>query len=291
MSRPASHNHHDLHPVQRSSLLLMLPALFLSALPGTAVQAKPDFLSTALPEFECLITPEMVVEVFSPTEGIIEKVLVDKSDTIKKDQILAHLEATLQEATVAEAQARSDMDDEVNLKKTNLNFAKRNLVRMTELHNKKNISPFEIDEAKTAVKLAELEFKKAKSAKHLAKLELNHARRILNLRTLRSPINGIVVERYISPGESATDRPVFRLAQINPLRVALIVPVDYFGQINPDMQAKITPEISSLGSFNATVTVVDKIVDAASGTFSVRLALPNEDLKLPGGLKCKAEFF
>jgi len=38
------------------------------------------------------------------------------------------------------------------------------------------------------------------------------------------------------------------------------------------------------------VTVVDKVMDAASGTFGVRLALPNPDLALPAGLKCKIRF-
>jgi membrane fusion protein (multidrug efflux system) len=38
------------------------------------------------------------------------------------------------------------------------------------------------------------------------------------------------------------------------------------------------------------VTVVDKVVDAASGTFGVRLELPNPDLKLPAGLKCTVRF-
>lgn len=37
----------------------------------------------------------------------------------------------------------------------------------------------------------------------------------------------------------------------------------------------------------ARVTVVDRVVDAASGTFGVRLALPNPGHRIPAGLKCK----
>ena len=40
----------------------------------------------------------------------------------------------------------------------------------------------------------------------------------------------------------------------------------------------------------ATVTVVDRVLDAASGTFGVRLALPNPDLLLPAGIRCKISF-
>jgi hypothetical protein len=40
----------------------------------------------------------------------------------------------------------------------------------------------------------------------------------------------------------------------------------------------------------ATVTLVDKVLDAASGTFRVRMRLPNRDGSVPAGLRCKVEF-
>jgi hypothetical protein len=40
----------------------------------------------------------------------------------------------------------------------------------------------------------------------------------------------------------------------------------------------------------ATVTVVDRVVDAASDTFGVRLLLPNPDYRIPGGVRCEIRF-
>ncbi len=40
----------------------------------------------------------------------------------------------------------------------------------------------------------------------------------------------------------------------------------------------------------ATVIVVDRVIDAASNSFRVRLELPNPDNALPPGLRCKLEF-
>jgi hypothetical protein len=40
----------------------------------------------------------------------------------------------------------------------------------------------------------------------------------------------------------------------------------------------------------ATVTVVDRVIDAASGTFVVRLELPNPDYTQPAGTRCRASF-
>ncbi|MEM9242054.1 MAG: HlyD family secretion protein, partial [Pseudomonadota bacterium] len=43
------------------------------------------------------------------------------------------------------------------------------------------------------------------------------------------------------------------------------------------------------GTHMAEVTVVDQIFDAASGTFGLRLELPNPDGKIPAGTRCLVE--
>jgi multidrug efflux pump subunit AcrA (membrane-fusion protein) len=52
----------------------------------------------------------------------------------------------------------------------------------------------------------------------------------------------------------------------------------------------VSPEEPVGGEYPATVTVVDRVVDAASGTFGVRLELPNPDRALSAGLKCRVRF-
>jgi multidrug efflux pump subunit AcrA (membrane-fusion protein) len=56
------------------------------------------------------------------------------------------------------------------------------------------------------------------------------------------------------------------------------------------MRARVMPESPVGGSYDAQVTVVDRVVDAASGTFGVRLALPNPDHRIPAGIRCQIEF-
>ena len=81
-----------------------------------------------------------------------------------------------------------------------------------------------------------------------------------------------------------------KVAQIHPLRVEVIAPVTLFGKITFDTLAEILPEATVNGTYTAKVTVVDRVVDAASGTFGVRLDLPNPNYRLPAGLKCKVRF-
>ena len=145
-------------------------------------------------------------------------------------------------------------------------------------------------EAETELKLAESELKLAKREKLIAKLEYQQAIQRLRERSIHSPFGGIVVKRYLALGESVADKPIIKLAKLNPLRIELILTAELFGLIKVGMVAKIIPELPNYIPKQATVTVVDKLIDAASGTFGVRLALPNPNYSTPSGLRCQAQF-
>ena len=50
------------------------------------------------------------------------------------------------------------------------------------------------------------------------------------MRTIRSPINGVVVERFMSPGEFPKQERILKLAQLHPLRVEAYVPISMLGR-------------------------------------------------------------
>jgi ribosome maturation factor RimP len=54
-------------------------------------------------------------------------------------------------------------------------------------------------------------------------------------------------------------------------------------------RAQVTPEMHGRQTHRAVVSGVDRVIDAASNTFRVRLELRNPDGKLPPGLRCKAD--
>lgn len=126
--------------------------------------------------------------------------------------------------------------------------------------------------------------------KHLAALELQRTNAELAQRTIISPVNGVVVERFMHPGEFSKQDKLLKLAQIDPLRVEVFVPVALYGQVAVGQEAQVRPEAPVGGMYTAKVVVVDRVIDAASGMFGVRLAMPNPELKLPAGLKCKIRF-
>jgi len=89
-------------------------------------------------------------------------------------------------------------------------------------------------------------------------------------KTIGSPINVVVVERFWSPGEYGSgqlkrEAPILKLAQLDPLRVEAYARVSLYEKISVGMQAKVS---------------VDRVIDSASSTFRVRLELPNPNQHL-----------
>ena len=150
------------------------------------------------------------------------------------------------------------------------------------------------DEALAEKRLADAEVITANEDRRLAEIEYRRLSEHLRLRTIKSPVDGIVVDRMLNAGELADNRdlrkPILRLADIGKLHVEVLMPLDAFGKLALGQNVEVHPEPRVGGRYTATVKVIDQVHDAASGTFGVRLEMANSGLKLPAGIKCKASF-
>lgn len=269
---------------QNNNITFLSLRVFILCLFSTSVHALE---AGAL---DCLIEPETVIEVSSSVNGIVAQMYVENSDIIRQGQALAELDSSIEKATLALAKLKAEINDEVTAKKINRTFAKSKMSRIRSLYKKKSVSSHEKDEAKTEMALAEHEYQQAKNNKRIAELEYEKAKKEVEQRKIKSPINGVVVERYVSPGELVNDRPLLKLAQIDPLKIEVIVPAELFGSILPGSKALVLPENSTDKAIEVAVKRVDRVIDASSGTFGVWLTLPNRNNKIPSGLKCKIRF-
>jgi len=241
-------------------------------------------------QLDCIIEPYQLISVGTGVQGVVDEVLVNRGDHVKKGQILAKLESSVQEVAVKLARARAETEALLQTNQARLDFGIRRLTRTQELFENEISSLSELDEAETSKILAELGLIEAKDNQRIAKLELERAEAELALRTIASPITGRVVQRFLSKGELATGSPIVQISQLDPLKVTVFSPVSLLGNITVDMDANVKPESPVGGEYTAKVTVVDSIIDIPSRTFGVQLELPNPDYTLPAGLKCQVEF-
>jgi RND family efflux transporter MFP subunit len=241
-------------------------------------------------QFGCLIEPDVVLDISSPVDGVIASVDVERGDVIQANQIVFRLEAGNQQAELNEARARAESDTAISLEQVRVNYARQRFERLEELQRSKLVPAQERDEAKLEAEQARLELQQALDNKRFAGLQMERARIALEQRTVRSPIDGIVTDRFLSAGEYVKERPVLKIARIDPLRVEVVLPAERFGTLQSGMQAEVTPLLSGLQSYKAEVSQVDPILDTASGMFRISLRLPNPEHRIPGGVECRVHF-
>jgi RND family efflux transporter MFP subunit len=230
------------------------------------------------------------VEIGSPVRGRIQSLLVERGDAVSKGQVVAELDAAIERAAVEAARLRAQMEGDIRARTASARLGQRKQARAKKLYASNAMSLDVREETETEADLARYELQRAHESQQLAQSELDKAIAALEQRTIRSPLDGVVVERRMAAGEVVDEQTILRIAQIDPLRVEVVLPAAMFGQIQPGMRAALTPEQSGDQVHVAEVKIVDRVIDAASGTFEVRLDLPNPGGAIPGGLNCQVRF-
>lgn len=237
--------------IARAGLLFLLPAIAL------AQEAWPEPAG-----LEGLLVPNEKIEVASPVQGVVMEILVERGIPVKEGQILARLQDEIEEATIQRTAAA-------------LEFNERKLARNQKLYDKSLIAPHEIDQLRTEAKLTEL--------------ELNEARVKREIKRIKSPIDGIVLERLVGPGEFVGSNPLLVLVKIDPLFIEVSAPAAHFGAIKVGDMAKIRIEGAIKQVQQAAVKVIDPVINPTSATFGIRLEMANPGNRIPAGLKCLVE--
>jgi multidrug efflux pump subunit AcrA (membrane-fusion protein) len=191
---------------------------------------------------------------------------------------------------VAHAQARAQMQSEWSAREADLKLAKLELARIEDMHQQDLAPTQQRDEAGVRKQVAQAGLALALENQKLVQIELQRAHHDLAQRPLRSPMNGVVVEQLIFPGEFIYDEPIMSIAALDPLRVEVVLPAEYFGSVQWGSQTLIYPELDKDNPINAPEDAVDAWLDTRSGTFGVRLSLPNKDQGITAGQKCSVDF-
>lgn len=237
----------------------------------------------------CLIEPHRVSEVGSPVIGVIDKTLVERGDRVVAGQPLASLRADVERHSVAVAASKAQATGEFKAAEANAELARQKLVRAQDLAARQFVSSQALEQARAEALVADNRLAQASEQRGIFAREHELAQAQLGLRTIRSPISGVVVERYLSAGERVEEKAIFRIAVVNPLRVEVVLPSSFYSVVRNDMSVTVTPDFPGAAPRLARVMLVDRLIDGASNTFRVRLELSNADFSLPAGLRCKAD--
>ncbi len=216
--------------------------------------------SNSAKQVSCMIEPSEVIEVASPVQGIIDDVMVDRGDYVKTNQIIATLKKGLEEVNV-------------DLYQTRLIFREQVYERMHEVYKKKFVSSDDYDQIVIE--------------RDIAKYELAREIELLDMKTIKTPLSGYIIDKYFSSGEYVETQAIVRIAKIDPLNVEVTVPLSMLGDVKVGDEARVYLEnnIKEVPLL-ARIDIIDRNIDPASGTFGIRLILPNPRHSIPSGIRC-----
>lgn len=266
--------------------ILPIFALLTAPIP-THAQGTPPSDATA---GTCIIKPHVSVQLGSAVSGLLSAILVDRGDTVKQGQVVAQLESSVEQATLALDRTRASNDSAIKVEQADMELSMREAERKKFLVEQKIANLNSLDELQTKVREGELRVQQAQMDQRLAALTAERSERALALKQIRSPVDGVVIERKLSAGEYIYEQTsIMTIAQIDPLNVELVLPLDRYGSIKVGSTAMVHPVAPVGGAYAAKVEVVDPVIDAASDTFGVRLVLPNPSRAIPAGIRCTVE--
>lgn len=242
-------------------------------------------------EFDCVIDPARVVKLGSPVTGILAEVLVNRGDIVKSGEIVARMDMDVEQVSVEVDRLRAESTAEIDAQSTRNDLLRKELDRATALMKTGASTQQRVDDLTAQLKVGMQELERLEIQRKMAALTLRRSETQLSQRLLRSPVHGIVQQRVLTGGEFVNQQShILVIAQLDPLLVETFLPVVHYKSIRPGQVATVTLQGAVEGKFDATVTVVDRIFDAASKTFGVRLELRNKNYALPAGQVCKVAF-
>ncbi|MBK7670612.1 MAG: efflux RND transporter periplasmic adaptor subunit [bacterium] len=230
------------------------------------------------------LQPVTTVQVGTQVSGIVDEVLVDFNSHVTAGQVIARIDKTLLISAVSSSRAQLERIE------AEQRHAEAEYQRLSELHDQKMISDSEFN-------TAQYNRDAARASVKSAKVDLERAERNLGYATITSPIDGIVVQRSIDPGQtvqaSFSAPQLFQIAgDLAAMQILVSVDESDIGQIKVGLPVKFTVQAYPDDSFSGTVRQVrlQSVTQENVVTYIAVVDVPNADQRLLPGMTASVEF-
>lgn len=246
------------------------------------------------------VQPTNQVDVGSELSGIVDKVLVEENDRVRRNQVLALLDASKLEDTIAKsrgalAQAQAQVQQAAATAHEK-QLAYDRLKGIASLSHGGIPSKSDLDAAAADLQRAVAGQAVAQAAVVQAGAQLRSDRTNLDKASLRSPIDGVVLARKIEPGQTVAaslQAPVlFTLAEdLAQMQIEVDVDEADVGQVHEGQQATFTVDAYPARRYPARIARVDygSQVKQEVVSYLTVLTVDNDDLSLRPGMTATAE--
>ena len=241
---------------------------------SSASEPSTDY-APASNAIEGFTEPYADLQLAASETGTLKAIEIAEGDTVKAGQVIASLDDRVLQASLKVAAMAAKAIGEVDAAEASLAIREIEYQKLTELFGRNHASQRELDRVQGDLKVARARLNIAKEESAVRQLERDRILAQLQQRSIVSPIEGAVVEVMKETGEfvSPSDPVVARIVQLDPMLVAFSVPAS-----QRSLLAKNQPVLMTVGSASEVfgrIEFVSPIADASSGTFRVKIMLPN----------------
>jgi HlyD family secretion protein len=234
------------------------------------------------------LQPLRTVNVGSQVSGVVSALEADFNSVVRKGQVIAQLDPSLFKVQVdLQAAAVDRQKGEILNQEMQLQNETVALQRAQALFDKGLVAQQALEDARLQVSVRTTQLDAARKALKTAEANLDQAKLNLSYTTIRSPIDGVVVNRLVDVGQTVQSSmnvaQFFTLAtDLRQLRLEAVVDEAEIGRIRPGMTAEFTVDAYGDDTFQGTVETVTLNAQTSNNvvTYPVWINVPNPDVKL-----------
>lgn len=238
-------------------------------------------------EFSGYIINRERIEISPRFMGVVKWIGVKKGDAVTNSQVVVLLDDAEYQARLRQAEGA------VATAKASLTKAELDLERVSQLARTDIASKEAQDNARIGLEVARATLKEADGARELAQTYVDWC-------TIRSPINGVVLEKLVDPNELVTPQSfggtrgpstaLIAVADPKDLQVEIDLNEQYLSRISLNQKCRVTPEAYLDRPYEGYVAEIAPEANRAKGTLQIKVQILNPDKFLTPELSAKVEF-
>ncbi|MCA9199184.1 MAG: HlyD family efflux transporter periplasmic adaptor subunit [Planctomycetales bacterium] len=259
------------------------------------------FIVSVLPNLTCadiyegFTEPKESTSVSAAVTERIQNVLVTRGQVVRRDDVLVQLEDRILQQDRRLAELRANDETLLQAAKEKLRHAEAEHTQFLNAHRdamtEKRIDPTtpkERQNAEHTYKISQVELESVRLDLKRRHHELQRIDAEIELRTVRSPTDGIIQDILKKPGElaSVADPVLITIVNLSELRATFFIPYQLVSQLECQQSVPIRIRDDLDVHRTATIEFISPLADPATGEVEITVLIPNEELDLRAGTEC-----
>lgn len=234
---------------------------------------------------------------YARINGYLKSYSFDLGDKVRKGQLIAEIDSPEVDQQLRQARATLGVAQAAQLQaQANQELAKVAADRWAALVKERAVSQQEADEKRLTLAAREADVEASRAQVHAQEANVKRLEELSSFKVIQAPFDGVITARnvevgtLVSEGSGTAARELFRLVQVQSLRLHVPVPETVVPSIHNGMEAALAFGAWPGRTFTGKVSRASGAIDAATRTLLVELRVPNDDGKLLPGMYAQVTF-